>query len=512
MSAARATRIAAVVAVLFAAARVIWFATVHEKPALGSEAADLHRSMFYHWGLRGHLGWSWWDQLAQDGFKPPLWYTLVPLLAAGSTVLSLAPYLLLNATLLGLLALGVHRLARVCSGGVDAPVGAFAVLILLGLPGVQGRFVVVGVEPLHAVLLVAVLLGLFRVRREGALPVLGLGLALGAGLLAKWSFAVYAAGPWLWELARAARDRDGRCGARLAASGAIGLSLFLLWWIPFADASQIVATAVAEPTLASDPVGRRLYYVRALGATLGGGVLIAPLVGLLWVRSGVPYRRVGALVAAIVSLLAVHWLLPHKELRYLLPMLGPAAVLLAIPLGEIAGGRTRFPRGSASVVLLPIILTAVSGAGGPRLQPLDRELRLAPDRSAYGLEAIVEHPSLGTRARNVVTYSMPEEPVAPAMTALHWAFYGRNAVPTLSRGNHEDLTARAAAFDLERSTHVVVSRAPGDQEVAALRSMGFRRVVESAPVDLLEFSDLDLWVLDPRASPPKRGPGPPPPR
>jgi len=100
--------------------------------------------------------------------------------------------------------------------------------------------------------------------------------------------------------------------------------------------------------------------------------------------------------------------------------------------------------------------------------------------------------------------------VAPILTCLHWALYERNASPVLSRGNFVDLTLPEAAFDLERSTHVVIARLIDDQERAALASMGFEPAVIVSPT-LPGFPEMALWALEPSLTPPKRGPGPAPP-
>ena len=55
------------------------------RPLLGFEAADLQRSMFYHYGLRGHLDYGFLEQVGRDGFKPPLWYGAPQFCVRGAT-------------------------------------------------------------------------------------------------------------------------------------------------------------------------------------------------------------------------------------------------------------------------------------------------------------------------------------------------------------------------------------------------------------------------------------------
>ena len=104
-------RILAVLAVAVAVARIPWLAARHLRPPMGAEAADLHRLMLYHWGLRDHMGWTWWEQLQRDGFKPPLWYGGVPVLRLGDPTLDLASVMSVNAVILAILAVVIWRAA-----------------------------------------------------------------------------------------------------------------------------------------------------------------------------------------------------------------------------------------------------------------------------------------------------------------------------------------------------------------------------------------------------------------
>ncbi len=509
MRAVRATRLLAVVAVLAAAARLLRVAADHARPAQWAEAADLQRMMFYHWGLRDHLGWGWWDQVARDGFKPPLWYGGVPLLGAGRPTLDAGFVAWTAAALLLVLVALVWR--GTASVGRDRTIaGPVAALLLVVLPGVAGRFPVAGVEPLHAVLLLGWVLVLRRLREPGLGAVAGAGALLGAGLLAKWTFGAYALGPWLFEVVAARRDRR-RLG-RLVGAGLLGAAVFSPWLL-VADPAAILAGVGDEPTLARDPEGALLYYPRALAGALG----VPGLAVLAGVAAGLrfgpahgprPARAdVGLLVAAIGSLLVVHALVPHKEARYLLPVLPLIVVLGVAPLGSLL--RPRDLATVATAVVLPLVASAglLFSAGGVFFA---EELRLLPDPDDRGLDALVRHPSFAERPRSVVAYAVPE-PSAPMKTTIDWAFYSGNAAPVLGRRNHADLTERSAAFDLERATHVVTGRELNDQERAALSSLGFRREVEGASIDLQGFAVLSLWVLEPGRTPPKRGPGPAPP-
>jgi len=65
--------------------RVLLYGAVDRRPLLGFEAADLQRSMFYHYGLRGHLDYGFLEQVGRDGFKPPLWYGAPQFCVRGAT-------------------------------------------------------------------------------------------------------------------------------------------------------------------------------------------------------------------------------------------------------------------------------------------------------------------------------------------------------------------------------------------------------------------------------------------
>ncbi len=506
MNAARATKLLAVAAVVLAALRLPWLAARHARPALNAEAADLQRVMFYHWGLRGHLAWDWWEQVLRDGFKPPLWYGGVPALGAWRTTLDAEFLAWVQAALLVALAVLVWRAASALAG---ASAGPLAVAAMLAMPGVAGRFTVAGVEPLHAVLLLAWVLTLRRMRAPGVGPPALAGVLLGAGLLAKWSFAAYALGPWLGAAFLSRRDARGL--GRLVTAGLIGLATFGAWWFTAADPAAVLAGAGDEPSFPGDPIGALLFYPRVVVTALGApglGLSVAGIVAArgLEVRAD---RRDGALLfAAAAAVLLVHVAVPHKELRYVLPALPMVAALAAAPVARRFATRGVARLGIVAALLLGGVASALVPATGAAFPG---DLRLVPNDYDAGLDAVVAHPSFAGRERNVVTYSLDVTPLFPVMTTLGWAFYSRNATVVVGRGNHVDLTERAAAFDLERSTHVVLDRDLGDQERAAIASMGFRPVVERRPIDLGGFPVLSLWALEPGRAPPKRGRGPAPP-
>jgi 4-amino-4-deoxy-L-arabinose transferase-like glycosyltransferase len=501
-------RILAVLAVAVAVARIPWLAARHLRPPMGAEAADLHRLMLYHWGLRDHMGWTWWEQLQRDGFKPPLWYGGVPVLRLGDPTLDLASVMSVNAVILAILAVVIWR-AAADMADERTITGPLAAILFVLLPGVAGRFTFAGVEPLHALLLLGWVLLLRRLRRPGLGWALAAGLVLGAGLLAKWNFAAYALGPLVWTVWRASAGVRGRVGLAVG----VGLACFAPWYFFAADSAALVTVAGNEASFAGEPLRAALFYPRELLAALGiPGLTFCG--ASAWVlrkhlkRRGDADDDLGLLASAVASVLLLHLVIPHKEARYLLPVL--PLISLAAVLLLASDWRNRRPWDAVGRWVLPAFAVAALTYAPPAMF-FTESLRLEPDPDDGGLGVVTQHASFAARPRNVVTFSIEDDPIAPVLTSLCWVLYANNPTPVLARGNHLDLTERSAAFDLERSTHVITSGSLDDTEQASLASMGFHEDVANAPIALPHLPALSLWVLEEGLSPPKRGPGPAPP-
>lgn len=507
---ARSLLMASTLAAL-AAARVVLFAVLDRRPLFGGwEAPDLQRSMFYHYGLKGHLDWTFAEQVARDAFKPPLWYGGVPLLFGWKPSLAALDYLLLNALCAAALVIGGFYLARRLGGD---RAGVLAAAVCAVMPGIAWRVVTIGVETAHAALLVLsllALLGLVQSAREArtrdvALRGVALGLCVGAAALMKWNFVAYIAPPALLALVLSGRSALPRAVLGLGLAAFFAAVVFGPWALGYADLSDILAQGAR-----GEAEGERAgYYVselarRSLG-WLGWLMVGAGAAGLVWGRQDplhAPRPRYEALIvgAAVLALWLLHLWIPHKETRYLLPALPLVAVLLAWPaarLSEVRGGP----------VVLGVLLAvgAVQSWVMPWFEepPADHawsDVLPAPIADDYDIEAVLAHPSLRARERTVVTLSLRPEARFPVLTFLDWELYGRNANPVLARSDWPDVTSKACAFDLERSTHFLSNRQLDLHEESALRSMGFERIVTVKP-RIQDVGVLSLWALEARSEP-----------
>jgi len=506
----RRTKLVLLAFAALSALRVVGFALLDRRPLFGGwEAPDLQRAMFYHYGLRGHLDWTFTEQIARDGFKPPLWYGGVPVLFGWKDSLSAFDFLLVNALAMAATVFVVYALGRRLGGARGGLLAAAAVTLL---PGVAWRVPMVGVEQAHMALLPFAVLGCLALleqahaHRPRTLPVgIVLGLTIGVGLLMKWNFGAYVAAPLLLATLLGLRASPRASLVGLLVAVAVAAGAFLLWLMPFGDLQDILNQGALGESGGEPP---SIYLQELIGPALGpGGWLLLSLAGLGLVvgarppdQGPRPGRDALLIASAAVSLLVLHALIPHKETRYLLPALPLLAALLAWPLGRFAQGRRGALLAWLGVGVLGVVSWGVPlSQGNPERYAWD-EVVPAPVRDDYGLEDLLAHPSLGERERTVVTFALTGEGRFPLLTFLHWELYGRNPNPVLSRSDWDDVTSKACAFDLERSTHFLAGRPLEVQEQAALRSMGFEVVIRGQP-RIQGVPELALWALEPGSAP-----------
>ncbi len=490
--------------------RIVLYGLLDRRPLIGFEAADLQRSMFYHYGLRGYLDYTFIEQIGRDGFKPPLWYGGVPLLFSWRDTLCSLDYLLINAAALLAAVWAVWILGRRVGG---SSVAGWSVLCLCALPGVAGGVTVIGVETTHlafvawsAVLLLDLQRSDASFRRAAAA-----GLVLGLAMLAKWNVVVYLLLPILWLLVAV---RPARLGgwlplARVLAALVIAVLTFLLWLVPFADVGGILAASQGESTyVVRWSAESLLYYPRELlpKASQGAAAALAALLALVgWWRArseGPLDREAGATVKFLVAVIASTLLLltwfPHKEIRYLLPMYPALAVLLAY--GLAACTRTLGRPGLVGVVVAGGILVAATLVVPWTQRPPEspdgtlpfEPLRFSPRVDDFGLEFIVRDESLREGGFATVSYSLVGESVLPVGTSLQWELYGRNDVPVVSRYNHATVTQDSCRFDLVRSSHFLTNHVLSAEEVDTITTLGFELHSQSSP-RLEQFGALQLW-------------------
>jgi hypothetical protein len=381
------------------------------------------------------------------------------------------------------------------------------------MPGVAWRVVTIGVETAHAALLLLALLallGLIQSARESrtgdvALRGMALGLCVGSAALMKWNFVAYIAPPALLALALCGRAAATRVVFGLGLAALLAAAVFGPWALGTADLSEIL-TQGAHGEAEGEATG---YYLselihRSLG-WLGWLLAGAGVVGLAWGREHVlhaPRPRNEALVvgSAIIALWLVHLWIPHKETRYLLPALPLIGVLLSWPAARLSR-----VRGGPIVLGLLLCAGAVHSWVLPWFEQPPEEhtwsdVVSSPIADDYDIEAVLAHPSLRVRDRTVVTLSLRPEARFPVLTFLSWELYGRNENPVLARSDWPDVTSKACAFDLERSTHFLTNRQLDVHEESALRSMGFERSVIVKP-RIPDVGTLSLWALEERSEP-----------
>jgi hypothetical protein len=489
---------------LLAIARVLWVVLLDQRPHWGNaEGSDLERMALYDQGLRGLREWSFWGQIWRDGFKPPLWFGGVPLLLSPMASLRWPAVGALQALCLGVAVLGVARSAM--SAGLAGPAasgdgrsvpsslgraaGVAAALLLCAWPGAAGTASQAGVEPLFAALLAWLPHLLARAIDGGSsrLAAAGPGLVLAVGLLSKWNFVAYAVPALAVALLVAPKAQR----PPLAVAAMLGTIPFALWLLGPADLPLLLRGAGDEPTF-SPPHGREalLWLPRALGAHLGPWGWPAAVLAVLGVRRS-PFAA-----ATLLSLLALHEALPHKDTRYLLPALPPLAILAGHGLSTL--------RPPVRALLLAAAAMGLLDRGDPPGTAYDSaSVLLRPRLDDAGAGAIFDAPTLRMWARPMVTAALRDDPGrAPLRTMVRWELHARGPRAVAMRDDHDDLCSRAAAFDLERSTHVLTNRPLRADEEAALRSLGYQPLAP-AVLRVPEPPGGDRFVLWERAPAPR---------
>ena len=266
--------------------------------------------------------------------------------------------------------------------GAGPATGALCLLLAGGTPVINAFLKTVHYETTHAGLVAIALAGLGF---SGGLPGRGgcvaLGLVMGAGLLTKWTFALYLLGPVLISLGLAWRRGLGprETALRLTLLTVTSGALAALWYVPYLDWPRLVAAAASNdpnyPGVAF-PEGYRLRLVQFLGfhVNAAGGALLT----LLALGVGLGCARARATTALYLSCaffpLLLFPLFQHQEARYLMPLLPGICAAAAL-------GFARLPRN-----VLPAALVVVAVASGFQ----------AYDRTWSGLQAACAPPSLGT--------------------------------------------------------------------------------------------------------------------
>jgi len=409
--------------------------------------------------------------LLDDAYKPPGFYGGLPALLAGQDTLTPAALSVVLAAFAALALAGAWRLGSLL-GGDRAALGAVIATALL--PGIAGRAVIVGVEPLHVGLVLWMLVALLELRTGGRRPALLLAGVVAAGMLTKWTFAIPVAAAVGTAMVLAVRDGNGRA-RRILGATVTGLLPFVAWMMVAGGFDAIVGGASAEPsTTALLGVRPALYYLHWLslrGLQIGGTIL------LVWALTTERGRDLRWLLWVPFGLLVVHQFIPHKEARYLVPGLGPIAVLI----GVVAAERVRASRVAAlglGVLAVGLVLACW------RPPPLETDLRLRPDPDDRGLAAAVVAADLPPGA--VVLPVLESERWAETRDMLTWELYSRAGVVLLpARRQLSGLLPLA-------ETEFVLTDVLRDADHVVLRDAGFGVRAELS-IDAPGATALQLW-------------------
>jgi hypothetical protein len=175
------------------------------------------------------------------------------------------------------------------------------------------------------------------------------GLLIGAALIGiavlfRLQNAIFAAG--LLGVLLLRRDRRSlldAVGVFVGAAAVYGIIDQLSWGKPFDSAQQYIAVNLATPSLIANfgdvAVRTQLdqyfppadYYAHYLLTSMGLPLLVALALGIF------AWRRAADLWLIAIAFFVIHSLIPHKELRYMLPVLPLLGAIGAIGVDEIAG-------------------------------------------------------------------------------------------------------------------------------------------------------------------------------
>jgi hypothetical protein len=455
---------------------IVSFGVLDNRPVLlGAEAADLAFLVRSHdWARLGPSAPTSLGALLQ--FKPPLYYVGVPLALGGVDALSLASLLAVNAAAL-LVACWAGWRVGVRLAGPAA--GAAVVAVFCLLPGVVGRFTFVGVEPMHTALLALFLAGLVEWRCGGprwqwtAL----VGVAGGLGMLAKWNFVAPMLGPALLVPSWLRTRKDW---AHAFAAAGLAAALFAAWAVSHLDLGALASTAGLEKEREWFDAVRQLglwWGRRAMGGPAGLAATAVAVAGLLRRPAGASDRLPLLLVlSSAASLLAVHALIPHKEIRYLVPVLFPAAVLLGAGLTSVA----QASRAGTAVALLSLVglawttwveFPAFARDGDPS-SAFNHALKLHRPSEASMAELTPIVPCARPEARAAAAMLPAGQPASPLLNTLGWWLHANGPTRLIWSSDRETVDSlsseRLATFDL-----MVVNRDVELAERAALERGGF---------------------------------------
>src|SRR3990172_8780166 len=333
------------------AAAAVWMA-IDRRPPEWDHANHLERAVDCYRSLRIVSDSGVREILEASSFYPPVATCTAGLLYL---VFPIAP-LTAQAVMMGFLGLAVACLYGLGRRLADVETGLWAAFFFATAP-----FVVFSLTnfQLDLPLAATVALALYALVRteDFSVPrwVVGLGAALGLGILTKPPFAIYMAPPLVWSLWRALNAAEHRRRLWWAAvSLAVGGALALPWYGPrlFGLPMQILNRSFKQAAEQQNPqpltTAALLSHPRPLPPQLG--VLAALL--LLWGLWALRRNRAARPILWLATLgpFIAFSLIQNKNLRYTLPILPAAALVAAVSLRSLPAKTRRWA--GATVVAL----------------------------------------------------------------------------------------------------------------------------------------------------------------
>lgn len=289
--------------------------------------------------------------LMESNFRPPAYRILaLPFLAPFGYHTTLARFS--SMACFGVSALFIYL--TVCRIG-SRIAGAFAVLVFALSPEVIGASIFFSTEGPMFLATSALLYYIFVYWTEEvprARTWIGLGLAIGLGLLSKSSFILIAFPPLAFVLFENFRKHRGLRGvAPVIKAGVLGFLVAAPWWfVHFRDAMwyakfarSTTRNSLGAPSLAVYAQWTWTVFLGLLGPSIG---ILIVLVVLSWIQKAIvrkdvapnSLRRSGFILCACAALPMVFIQLTSTNhlLRYLTPAIIPLAIAIGISVGSVA--------------------------------------------------------------------------------------------------------------------------------------------------------------------------------
>lgn len=438
-------------------------------------------------------------------YYPPLYLWMLAAAFAALGV-SFAAVLVPN-LLLGILALlAIYAAARLLA---NSRAGLLAALMLSASPAFRDAGAATYLD--YAMACWAAIAFFFLVaflRYGGPRYLLGWGLAVGAGLLSRWTFAVVPAALLTAVCLRALLDRDLRPSRRrelwklppLLLATAVGAAPFVAWLLMSADVDVILSASGQERTALS-LWGAIAYYPRLLlgsGMGWGLGILAAlSLLNLRWWRNSWSWLLAAWLLVGI----AVFALIPNKKPNFVL-FLYPALCLAA----GLSLDALTWDRAKRFVVPVVVALAAVASIAQlwalPRYNPRVFDEILTDLETHWPDEAVAR-----------VMVSDRDYPTATDFNALVFSFMGATrgkGLQAFFEGEQNHIVAyqdKCQAPQIEFDYAIIAGTAdklPPDR-IASLPLVKCFNLETIGVYDLRPFNGLDAraWLLFRPNAPPR---------